>query len=91
MYDGGTATVFGASFSVDGAPVPFGAVMPDSGELTGASLFGDPIDILFTRRAFGGPGTGALILVPEPSTALLLVCGLLGLVVTFHRRTAESH
>jgi len=90
VYDGGTVTVFGASFSVDGAPVPFGAVMPDFGELTGTFLFGDPIDILFTRRAFDGPGTGALVLVPEPSTALLLVCGLLSLVVKFRRRAVAS-
>jgi hypothetical protein len=90
VYDGGTVTVFGASFSVDGTPVPFGVVMPDFGELTGTSLFGDPIDILFTRRAFDGPGTGALVLVPEPSTALLLVSGLLGLVVKFRPRAAAS-
>ena len=91
VYGGGTATVFGASFSVDGAPVPFGAVMPDFGQLTGTSLFGDPIDLFFTRRAFGGPGTGALVLVPEPSTALLLVCGLVNLAVKFRHRAAESH
>jgi hypothetical protein len=91
VYDGGTVTVSGMNFAVDGVPVPLGAVIPDFGEVTGTLSSGDALDIIFTRRAFDGPGTGILVLVPEPSTALLLTCGMLGLLLTHRYCLPASH
>jgi hypothetical protein len=74
--NGGTIAVFGSGFAIDGGSVPFGPIAALSGNLTGTLASGDGINNPFIIN----PGSGQIILVPEPPTALLLSVGLLGLL-----------
>ncbi len=49
-------------------------------------------DLTFTYTIAGQPGTysGNLIVVPEPSTVVMLLAGLLGLALTARRRRRQS-
>lgn len=76
-YGGGTVRIFGSGFAIDGVPAGLGEVEPAMGALTGTLLSRDPLDLVFSRVGFGEfPPGGILILVPEPSTALLAGLGL---------------
>jgi hypothetical protein len=85
------ATVFlrGSGFAVDGFPVPYGDLEALTGTLTGTLASGDAISSVFTRELFLGE-RGAITLIPEPSTAVLLFSGLAGLAATTRRRRVEE-
>jgi hypothetical protein len=72
-----TITIVGYDFAVNNNPVPYGDLTAVFGRLTGTLASGDPIDNIFYQG--GGSYTGTITLVPEPSTALLLAFGLVGL------------
>jgi hypothetical protein len=75
-----TVTIVGNNFEVDGVPVLYGDLSASSGILTGELLSGDPLDIHFGRY-----DDAIITLIPEPSTALLVGLGLVGLA-TWRRR-----
>ena len=82
-YLGGRITVHGSNFAISGVPHAPGVVEADitSGNLTGLFPDGSPIDFTFARS-----GT-ALVLVPEPVTAVLVLVGLLALAARTRRTT----
>jgi hypothetical protein len=75
ILDESRVSVHGADFAIDGVPVPFGEVTATGGRLTGVLESGDLLDVRFSGL---GPAT-SLLLVPEPSLALLLGAGLAAL------------
>ena len=76
VNDFATLTVRGSGFAVDGSPVPYGPLVATSGTLSGVLASGDLINNPFIRDA----ATAQIVLaLPEPTTALLLACGLVGL------------
>lgn len=83
--DYSTLSIRGSGFAVDGIPVPYGDLTPLTGTLTGTLASGDAISSAFTREDFFSPGT--ITLIPEPSTTLLLACGLAGLAAAGRQRS----
>ena len=78
-----TLTVRGSGFAVDGSLVPYGPLVATSGTLSGVLASGDLINNPFIRDA----ATAQIVLaLPEPTTALLLACGLVGLGAAHRRR-----
>ena len=83
----GTINIVGGSFIVNGIPVGFGEIPASfgkTGTLTGVLQSGEAFNASFTRAIdTGDPDnpiiTGRIVLVPEPSTALLLALGLVGI------------
>ena len=63
--------------------LPFGDITATSGTLTGILADGTPLNVDFGRAS-----TATITLVPEPSTALLLAAGLVGLAT--RRRVARA-
>jgi hypothetical protein len=80
--NGGTITVFGSGFAIDGVPVPFGPIMTSSGNLTGTLASGDGINNPFIIN----PSSGQIILVAEPTSVFLFATGLAGLAWRSRRR-----
>jgi hypothetical protein len=74
LYQTPTFTIAGTSFQLDGTPLGYGPVSALSGTLTGTLANGDPFSLPFQRQS-----SAHLILVPEPSTCLLLGAGLVAL------------
>lgn len=68
--DGGVVRIVGSDFAVDGVPVGYGVLQGPGGEVTGTLANGT--DFAVTAIQDGG----TIVLVPEPSTALLLGFGL---------------
>jgi len=66
-----TLIIHGAGFEIDGVPVPLGLVSVTSGLLSGVLESGEAFSVPFTRSL----GT-QLLLVPEPTTGVLLGLGL---------------
>lgn len=81
----GVVTVHGSGFAVDGVPVAIGPVTVPGGRLTGILESGEPLDV-----AFGVGASATLLLVPEPSLALLLAGGLGWLAVSRARGRAAA-
>lgn len=82
---GGTIRIVGSDFAVGGAPVGLGPLSGSFGlELTGTLADGTSLFI----EQFQQSGGGTIVLVPEPSTALLLAGGLAALAV--RRRAVQS-
>ena len=79
--------VVGSGFQVDGVPVPLGNLTATSGRLTGLLASGDSLNANFFQGG-ASPNDGTIRLVPEPSTALLLGAGLLGILGVIRRRAA---
>ena len=79
---GGSVEIIGTNFMVDGIPVPDGDLTAGIGTLTGTLLSGDSINNIFI---IGSSGT--ITLIPEPTTALLLACGLAALAAARRRRS----
>ena len=84
--------IFGDGFAINGQPVGFGPI-PTSpnpfGRLTGTLESGEPIDVDYLlQTGFGRTASINFIFaeVPEPTTALLLACGLVGLAAAHRRR-----
>jgi hypothetical protein len=70
--------------------VPYGDLTELTGTLTGTLASGAPINNVFYQGGYdhgNWQATGTIRLVPEPSTALLLALGLVGIAVG-RRRTA---
>ena len=86
--DSSTIAIFGSDFAVNGVPASFGDLPSGHGELTGALASGE---MLSTDYCQGGSlCTGTITLVPEPSTALLLAFGLLGLAAEGRRKGVKT-
>jgi hypothetical protein len=79
--------IVGNAFAVDGAPVPYGNLIALNGVLTGMLANGGSLNNLFNQG--GGSHTGTIRLVPEPSTAVLLGAGLLGVLALTRRLAAR--
>ena len=78
-YNASVANIYGANFIIDGVPVGYGAITPDTGFLSGTLHMGNSLGIDFARGM--GAGTINLIqteIVPVPGAVLL---GMLGLGV----------
>jgi hypothetical protein len=88
VLDDSTLLIEGSGFAVDGIPVPHGDLAALTGTLTGTLASGDTIHSAFTRECFFSPGT--ITLIPEPSTALLLACGLAGFAAAGRQRSRHS-
>lgn len=86
-FGSSTLTIVGASFEIDGVPVGFGAVSATTGVLTGVLASGDALDNVFSRAS-----EATIVLVPEPSTALLIGSGViaLGMVTSVKRRSTTG-
>jgi hypothetical protein len=69
--NGGVIQIVGTDFEVNGVPVGYGVVSDAFGGLTGTLAGGESIANLFSLSS-----GGTIVLVPEPSTALLLGGGL---------------
>jgi hypothetical protein len=76
--------IVGTGSMVNGVPVPFGDVVELTGQLTGTLVLGEPINNTFYQG--GSSYAGTIRLVPEPSTALLLAFGLVGIAAGRRRR-----
>ena len=93
-FDDALIQIFGGGFLLDGLPVGFGPLPQASGLLTGTLANGDPISIDFYHAGAAVPvgdwGTGfangTIVLVPEPTTALLLGVGVVGFATCGRRR-----
>lgn len=89
VYREGALTIFGTGFSVDGVEVALGFLEALNGELRGTLASGEPLSMRFTRRTFS-EGDGAILLVPEPTSILLLSSGLVILARYPRARLARS-
>lgn len=87
----GQITIMGSGFKVDGEPVNYGRLIyPSTGfegdeiarRLTGALANGDPLNNRFFIEGNSSSITLAPASVPEPSSLLVLVAGLLGIIKT---------
>jgi len=91
IADAGSITIFGQGFEVGGIPVGFGVIPFQHGTLTGALGSGETIDAIFSHNGYQGVDNGTITLafstVPEPSTALLVTAGVLGLASVRRART----
>jgi hypothetical protein len=87
--------ILGADFAVNGIPIGFGPIPANPnpfGRLTGTLASGQPLDVLFQfEHLYGNTSTINLVFqqpIPEPSTALLLASGLIGLAINGRRLRA---
>ena len=75
---GGTMTVVGTGFQVDGSPVPYGPISQQTGTLSGQLDSGDPISLPFLHlgavdpQCFGGTCNGIILLAAMPPGVPLL-------------------
>jgi hypothetical protein len=76
----GTIVIHGSDFNM-----PLGSVQPLMGSLTGKLADGTPLSVTFNRNV---RGNGNILLVPEPSTLVLLILASLGLA-PFTQRNRE--
>ena len=67
--DYSTIYIYGHDFQIDGIPVDYGELDVSGGRLTGTLFYGDYID-----NNLDISSTASVILVPEPSTFILLGC-----------------
>ena len=87
VNNNGRIDIFGDNFAINGQPVGFGPVPLTPypfGTLTGTLESGQPLDIFYqVQTGFGRTASLKLVFaeVPEPSTTLLLACGLVVLGV----------
>ena len=77
---GTTITIAGSGFNF-----PYGPIGPTSGTLVGTLLDGSPINLTFSR-----PDAGKIILVPEPSGAMLGAMSFLCVLSLIRRSTHGS-
>ncbi len=84
-YDSSIITLIGSNFMVDDELVPYGDLSALTGTLTGTLALGGSLNNVFYQGGYAGSITGTITLVPEPSTALLLAFGLMGLAVRRRR------
>ena len=66
-----SVTIFGTGFNL-----PLGDILGLQGTLTGTLADGSPLNVNFGRAS-----SARITLVPDPSTALLLAAGLVGLAM----------
>lgn len=97
----GVIDVYGYDFFVNDNPVVYDgtsgsystySISDTSGILSGKLMDGSTIDLIFTRTAgSGGSGTIKLFYaIPEPASAMLMLCGAM-LLVTRRRRPAATN
>jgi hypothetical protein len=72
----GIITISGSGFNF-----PFGDLVPLSGTLTGVLSDGTPLNVNFGRAS-----TATITLIPEPTTGLFVVGGLVGMAASSRRR-----
>jgi hypothetical protein len=93
--DSSIIRISGSNFRVDGTPVGLGVIPFTTGTLTGTLDSGDSIiDTIFFHDGYtsaAGTFTDTIELVPEPSTALLLALGLVGIAAGRRRTAARFH
>ncbi len=75
--DSSEIRIRGRQFTVDGAPVPLGALSAETGALAGTLASGETFNAVFWQGSATFAGT--IFLVPEPGTGLLLGIGLAGI------------
>lgn len=73
----GLLRICGTDFTLDGSPVGYGPLEPTSGVLAGDLCLGGSLDHFFSRYDDGMGAVGEIVLVPEPSTAGMLVLAML--------------
>lgn len=85
-HDDGIIRVHGSTFEVDGVPVSLGPLSIPGGTLTGIFESGDPFSFGFGQGGLSDSYFGTIVLVPEPTSASLLMIGCLALGI--YRRTS---
>jgi hypothetical protein len=71
--DASRIIILGFDFAVDGASVPYGDLEPETGRLTGTTIFGQPVDNEFFQ---GGRSYTGRITLGYPAPSLLINNGL---------------
>ncbi len=79
--------IHGSGFALNGAPVPYGVLDPQAGQLTGVMANGDPLDAELQLPSRSDPGTIRLLPAPEPSPSQLTAAALLALDLLRRRRS----
>jgi hypothetical protein len=91
--DSSVITLWGSDFEVDGVPAPYGELEALTGTLTGTLLSGDTIDFEFRQGGYDSGSyqwDGTIVVAPEPTTALLVGLGLVGMGVRRRREIQKE-